>query len=897
MISFACPGCGHSLSVKQELSGKRGRCPKCKQSVSVPSAVSAAAITDVPTLAAAGPKSRAATATLGAASSAARDPGTKITVASGPFSELLEFFSPGETADEIGRMGVYRILKTLGQGGMGAVFLAEDPHLKRHVAMKVMLPALAASASARERFLREARAAAAIEHDHVIAILEVAEHRGVPYLVMPLLRGESLEDRLQRDKRLSLSEALHIGRETAEGLAAAHEKGLIHRDIKPANIWLEVRGARGASAFGSDYRVKILDFGLARSEAAQSTLTQQGAIIGTPSYMSPEQASGTVDARADLFSLGVVLYRLTTGILPFNGRDTVGTLIAVATHDPEPPAALESTLRPTVSDFIMYLLAKDPSRRPASARAAATILEVLQRGDIPNSVPKYSRLSGSAPGDHAPGDRRGGARAAKGGRTKGRRTKKLLRLWQTAAIVGVVLICGIVVGRMLLRVRSDGSSAFVDSANDAPAMSAPGGPDDGMRAKKPASANLNESPAGAGPATTTPSRESLASQSHKAALAIFDIGGRSPNIQIQMQADLSMRFVNSVEQLPKQPYVLREVYFGGSEVTDESLAAFQGLKLPDLFHVRIYQARTKGEGLKHLSGAVGLRQLEFMETPLDAAGICQLKVFPNLQSLSLDSITWTGDAMVCLQALKGLKSLTFWRTELPANVVMGLSSLPVLESLTTSVQFGDDGMSALKALPQLKILFLGDTRVTDAGLAYVKDLPSLEAITLTSANVTNKGMGHLKDCVKLRILSLPQQIDDAGVAQLKGLVNLTELFIHGDVTDKGLEIVQGMRSLTSLSLHSTAITDSGLAKLRTLEDLRNLVLYSPNITAVGLRHLRAMPRLSWVSLSSSKIDDQAVDDLIALEKLTFLQLSPQVKISEAGMKKLKEGLRKCQVAR
>src|SRR5262249_55566397 len=252
-------------------------------------------------------------------------------------------------------------------GGMGVVFQAEDPHLQRLVAIKAMLPTLAASRTARERFLREARAAAAIEHDNVIAILQVGEDRGVPFLAMPFLKGESLADRLERDGRLEVGEVLRVGREAAHGLAAAHARGMIHRDIKPANLWLE--GERG--------RVKILDFGLARSARAESNLTQQGAILGTPSYMAPEQVGGEVDARADLFSLGVVLYRMLTGRLPFRGKDSVATLVAVATEEPVAPTEIRRAVPEGLSRLVMRLLAKEPGQRVATAVDLVRALEAL----------------------------------------------------------------------------------------------------------------------------------------------------------------------------------------------------------------------------------------------------------------------------------------------------------------------------------------------------------------------------------------------------------------------------------------------------------------------------------------------------------------------------------------
>ena len=157
-----------------------------------------------------------------------------LTPAAQDTQEALDFLAPPEAPGELGRLGPYRVLKPLGAGGMGIVLLAEDPHLRRTVALKVMRPSLALSRVARERFLREARAIAALEHDHIVTVLQAGEDRGVLYLAMPLLKGESLADRLKREGRMPVKEALRVAREVADGLDAAHQRGLIHRDIKPA---------------------------------------------------------------------------------------------------------------------------------------------------------------------------------------------------------------------------------------------------------------------------------------------------------------------------------------------------------------------------------------------------------------------------------------------------------------------------------------------------------------------------------------------------------------------------------------------------------------------------------------------------------------------------------------
>jgi hypothetical protein len=282
-----------------------------------------------------------------------------------------------QALDELGRLGPYRVLRVLGAGGMGIVFLAEDMQLQRQVALKAMRPVLAVSKSARERFLREARAAAAIKHDHIVTVYQVGEDRGIPFLAMELLEGESLDARLGREGKLPVAEVLRLGLEMALGLAAAHRHGLIHRDITPANVWLEaLPGERGASA--PRPRAKILDFGLARATAEDGRLTQQGVVLGTPAYMAPEQGQGrAVDERSDLFSLGCVLYRMATGTAPFAGADVISTLLAVASEDPRPPHEVEPALPAALSALIMELLAKDPAARPASAQAVGETLKAI----------------------------------------------------------------------------------------------------------------------------------------------------------------------------------------------------------------------------------------------------------------------------------------------------------------------------------------------------------------------------------------------------------------------------------------------------------------------------------------------------------------------------------------
>ena len=244
MIALSCVHCGEKMTVTDEPGGKRGKCGRCGHTVVIPPSPSESGSLSATVLSRkARPKPQPEVSALPTMAFPPPSPDPEATThhepPPGPPAEWLAMLAPPQAEGELGRLGAYRVLRVLGSGGMGVVFQGEDLLLQRPVAIKAMLPALAATAAARQRFLREARAAANLAHDHIVPIFAVAEERGVPFLAMQLLQGETLDARLKRDGRLPVREVLRIGREVAEGLAAAHERGLIHRDIKPANLWLE----------------------------------------------------------------------------------------------------------------------------------------------------------------------------------------------------------------------------------------------------------------------------------------------------------------------------------------------------------------------------------------------------------------------------------------------------------------------------------------------------------------------------------------------------------------------------------------------------------------------------------------------------------------------------------
>ncbi|MGF1583300.1 MAG: serine/threonine-protein kinase [Gemmataceae bacterium] len=324
---------------------------------------------------------------------------------------------PPQQPGDIGQLGHYRITGVLGTGGMGVVFEARDEQLKRKVAIKLMKPNDGNTPVAKARFLREAAAMAAMEHDHIITVHHV---------------GEELEARLKRGAKFTIPQILQIGREVAQGLAAAHKQGLVHRDIKPSNLWLEA---------DPENRIKILDFGLARSvttavDKAYGQITKTGVILGTPAYMAPEQARGdSVDHRCDLFSLGCVLYQLCTAEQPFKGKDTLSLLMSLAMDNPSPPHRLNWQVPEELSNLVLKLMAKDPAQRVQSVQEVIDVIRGLEtecsteemlvqpipRGKKALSVPKESADSTAELNANRPS------------------RPKSLQVWAILGLLGVVL--------------------------------------------------------------------------------------------------------------------------------------------------------------------------------------------------------------------------------------------------------------------------------------------------------------------------------------------------------------------------------------------------------------------------------------------------------------------------
>lgn len=293
----------------------------------------------------------------------------------------LAFLGKPTHPELLGRIGRYNVERVIGTGGMGVVLKAFDTELNRVVAIKVLSDHLANNASARRRFAREAQAAAAVIHPNVIPIYNVETDDRFPYLVMQCVHGSSLQSKVDRHGPMSVEEVLRIAKQTAAGLSAAHEQGLVHRDVKPANILMEENVDR----------VLLSDFGLARA-VDDASMTRTGVVAGTPHYMSPEQARGeSIQCASDQFSLGCVVYFMLTGRPPFRAETAMGILNRIC-HEPHRPVhEVRSDVPREICDLVDRLLEKDPRDRFASTRFVEQevdrLLVLLQSGNLSLALP------------------------------------------------------------------------------------------------------------------------------------------------------------------------------------------------------------------------------------------------------------------------------------------------------------------------------------------------------------------------------------------------------------------------------------------------------------------------------------------------------------------------------
>jgi serine/threonine protein kinase/formylglycine-generating enzyme required for sulfatase activity len=727
----------------------------------------------------------------------------------------LSFLTAPQSEDEIGRLGHYRVLKVLGRGGMGAVFLAEDPKLGRKVALKVMLPKIASIPAARDRFLREAKAAASLKNDHIVTVYQVDEINGVPFLAMELLQGESLEDALRAGRRFSVSETIRIACDIARGLSDAHEKGLVHRDVKPGNLWLE-QVAEGR------LRIKILDFGLARLEVEDIHITEFGTIVGTPAFMAPEQARADrpVDAKADLFSLGCVLYVLCTGDIPFKAETTVGILMALALNTPVTPNQKNDAVPAELSRLTMQLLEKDSTKRPKSARDVVEQLRRIERNL--DSVPANTGIVGetllgiSQPGSVSPASVTQPVR---------KRNGNGLKIATTVVIAALAYIFG----EVFLWKTPDGKVVRIES-NDPSIMLAFGGGD------------LKVTGAYDQPVTLKPG---------KVDLKITKPQPDGTNFEFETDKLVVRKGDQIVLKIEVLDGEVRVVQDGKGMVDSKSLAGSTSLSLESIADVQRRAAMWVlwAGGDVTIESFVDAAQGKTTSAPIVVKAMSELPAepFALTEVTFLDTRPVDGMGFVHLRNLKYLTSIVVEGEGVGAGVddaaVENLRDCSRLQYFhTAGCAITDKTLEHLKELPELTSIAIGAdpgfNGISDAGLAMLSTFPALQKLSIGGANLTNEGLHHFSDFKHLQGL---------GLTAINGL------------TDEGLVHLGDIKTLTGVDVVATGAGDATMKRLSELPNLADLSISYTQVTDQGLEDLQALKGLKMVWVMYTSVTPEAID--------------------------------------
>ena len=600
-----------------------------------------------------------------------------------------DFLSASTNPDAIGRLGNYDITHVIGSGGMGVVFAAHDPKLDRTVAIKVLSRHLVSSSKARARFSREARAAAGVKHPNVVTIHSVEEHHGFPFLVMEYIDGITLHEKIVGVDELSPIEILRISSQIASGLAAAHERGVVHRDIKPANVMLE----------GRLEEVKITDFGLARIMVDNTEISLANETVGTPSFMSPEQASGgRIDARSDLFSLGVVMYAMAEGYSPFRGGTLIEVIRKISDVEPQALHELGGKFPRFLSRVVSRLLDKDPDKRYQSAEQLMKVLAYQHsQFNLANTNEVQMLLdSGEAlePDHDKPQPRR--------------LVPVLLSIGVLAALGAFWYFAG----------RPSGANPQItpvgsmETGHDAASSEANGRLADELAHE----------------------REVAEWVVNRGAVSITTVAGDSSKI-------------TRVEDLPTDGFHISEIDLSNCfNVGDSDLKNLKGLKR--VVRIQLHSTDVAGPGLAHLSGLTTLAYLGLKGCPISDDGLEPISTIVNLEQLSLMD-TALGDAGCAhLKPLTNLRRLYFNNTLLTDDAIPHFEDLSRLEiAELAGTEITDTGLEQLAAHTTLQRLYLRDTRVTDAGIRRLESLDKLSLLDVTGTAVTFNGVRQFKQAL------------------------------------------------------------------------------------------------------------------------------------------------------
>jgi eukaryotic-like serine/threonine-protein kinase len=767
----------------------------------------------------------------------------------------LSVLEPSETPGSLGRLVHYEVLDVLGNGGFGVVVKAFDEKLHRLVAIKLMSPLLAATSAPRKRFLREARATAAVRHENVIAIHAV-EDQPIPYLVMEYIAGRTLQQKLDMTGPLELHDVLKIGRQIAAGLAAAHAMGLTHRDIKPANILLE----DGA------LHVKITDFGLPRA-ANDSSITHSGLIAGTPLYMAPEQASGeTTDQRADLFSLGSVLYTMCSGRPPFRAANMIAVLKRVVEDTPRPIHEINPEIPEWLCELISRLHAKNPADRITSAQDMAELL--AQRSaelHAPSTFPPLSDVLRSGEAKAPPSEEiRKPQWAIRWPRFFNRR-------WQVAAAglgmlfgslglaeaTGVTDFHGSVIrllspeGTLVVEVDDPGVSVKID------------GPD------------IVITGAGAREIRLTPGNYMVEARKD----------GKVVSRELVTVTKNGRRVVRVSQEAPTT--VAKAAPRSADDVAWERVVA----ALSAAEQVKAFAARMKELNL-HFDGAVVptiengvVRELAFNTD--DVTDLRPVRAFGRLRALKCSGFGDRNSPLTDLSPLSGLPLRTLILAKGELFDLSPLQGMPLTEFKCYGTRVND--LSPLRGM-NLRILNCDGLHLSDlsplVGMPLetldltgtkVEDLTALAGMKLEQLGLERTKVSDLSLLKGMKLTAL--SVCGTSVSDLSPITGMKLTFLHcGGTKVSDLSPLNGM-PLLELNLAETKVSDPSLNQINKCHDLRSLVLSDTQVSDLGLAHLKDHKNLRRLMLQGTKVSGLSPLKDMQLEEI---RLTPR-NISKKGV--------------
>lgn len=842
-------------------------------------------------------------------------------------SNWLRFLSPSSRPDSLGRIGCYEVLEVLGQGGFGIVFRAFDEKLQRVVAVKILSPQLAVTSPARKRFLREARSSAKVRHQHIVQVYTV-EEQPLPYLVMEYIPSETLQQRIDRLGPFDFEEVVQIGRQIAEGLAAAHTQGLIHRDIKPANILIES---------GVLPCVKITDFGLARA-ADDASLTQSGTIAGTPMFMAPEQARGdALDHRADLFSLGSVLYTMCSGRPPFRAQNTVAVLRRVAEDTPRPIQEIIPETPQWLCDVITRLHAKKPEDRFATAQEVAELLLCGSKETQPPArLPPFSE---AAPVTVVKVPREN---VTPPEIAKISSPALAFRSWshhrRRAFIAAVFLMCITAIGiaegtgvtdfhgtviRLFLpegtlvvevddpkiSVQVDGSDIIITEAGVREIRVTPGRHTVEARDKhgfllkrdlvsvtkngrqivrisqeEPPTGTPVANAVGKGTDLKTLPRQnpkSLRTQDpdHRAAEYVLSING-------MVQVNDKAVNLKAASELPPDAFRLTQVYLGDNQqVSDAGLVAFKGCRNVKLLY--LYGTQVSDAGLAHFKDCKNLRDLSLTGPVVTDAGLVHFKDCVDLTELHLQRMRVTDAGLVNFKNCKNLTTLVL--SSLPmsdAGLAYFQDSRNLQRLILQGSPVGDAGLANFKDCGNLELLNLQGTQVSDAGLVHIQDCRNLTELNLYGTPVRDAGLAHLKNCKKLTKLQLEQtKVTASKVEELMKALPGCKIEWNGESMESDRDAAEYVLSIRGV-VHVNHKADD----IRTISELPPGALrltgvflgVNRQVTDADLAHFQDCQHLTHLDLNGTQVTDAGLVHFAGCKNLDALEL-PSTQVTAAGL--------------